>query len=321
MTRVMVTGSSGFIGKALCKHLAGKGFDVNNALRSASQQDDTENIVKTVIGEINANTDWQAVLVQIDVVIHLAARVHITNEGAADSLAEFRKVNVDGTLNLARQAVNSGVRRFIFISSIKVNGETTTPGVPFSADDQPAPADAYGISKLEAEDALRILAAETGLEVVIIRPPIVYGPGVKANFNAMLCCINRAIPLPFGAIHNRRSLLALDNLVDLISVCVDHPVAVNQTFLASDGEDLSTTDLLRRMANALGKKCYLLPIPLVIIKLVAELVGRKILVQKLCDSLQVDMSKTCELLSWVPPVSVDEALRRTAKHYKAIHKC
>jgi len=237
------------------------------------------------------------------------------HETANDPLAEFRKVNVDGTLNLARQAAAAGVRRFIFISSIKVNGEGSALGAPYLADAKPAPADPYGISKMEAEQGLRALAAETGMEVVIIRPVLVYGPGVKANFRSMMSWLNKGVPLPLGAIHNQRSLVALDNLVDLIVTCIDHPAAANQTFLVSDGEDLSTTELLRRMGAALGKPARLLPVPAFMLQAGAALLGKRDMAQRLCGSLQVDISKTRELLNWTPPVSVDQALAKTAAHF------
>jgi nucleoside-diphosphate-sugar epimerase len=241
------------------------------------------------------------------------------HDESSDPLAEFRKVNVEGTLNLARQAAEAGVRRFIFISSIKVNGEGTPLGSPYRADAQPQPADSYGISKMEAEQGLRALAAETGMEVVIIRPTLVYGPGVKANFLSMMRWLHKGVPLPFGAIHNQRSLVALDNLVDLIVTCIDHPAAANQTFLVSDGEDLSTTELLRRMATALGKPARLLPVPSWLLEAGASILGKKALSQRLCGSLQVDISKTRELLGWTPPLSVDAALRKTAAHFLEHH--
>lgn len=237
------------------------------------------------------------------------------NDRAAEPLAEFREVNVAGTLNLARQAVSSGVKRFIFISSIKVNGEGTSLGEPYTADTSPAPTDPYGISKLEAEQALLALAAETGMEVVIIRPVLVYGPGVKANFLNMMRWLSKGVPLPLGAIHNKRSLVALDNLVDLIVTCIEHPSAVNQVFLVSDGEDLSTSELLRRMGRALGKPARLIPIPAGVLEMGARMVGKKTIAQRLCGSLQVDISKTRELLNWSPPMSVDCALARTARYF------
>jgi nucleoside-diphosphate-sugar epimerase len=237
------------------------------------------------------------------------------NESAQDPLVEFRKVNVEGTLNLARQAAAAGVKRFIFISSIKVNGEATLPGKSFSAEDVPVPVDAYGVSKLEAEQGLYELAESTGMEVVIIRPVLVYGPGVKANFLSMMRWLSRGIPLPLGAIHNRRSLVALGNLISLIVLCIDHPRAANQTFLVSDGEDVSTTDLLRKLACALGKPARLLPVPGWLLQGIAALLGRRSLSQRLFGSLQVDISKNQALLGWTPPVGLDQGLRLTAHHF------
>jgi nucleoside-diphosphate-sugar epimerase len=227
-----------------------------------------------------------------------------------DQLAEFRQVNVAGTLNLARQAATAGVKRFIFLSSVKVNGESTSPGHPFSEQDMPAPQDPYSISKLEAEECLRRLSVETGMAVTIIRPPLVYGYGVKANFQKMLFWLNSGIPLPFGAIHNWRSLVALDNLVDFILTCIVHPNAANQTLLVSDGEDLATTELLQRIGLALGKPARLIPVPAGLLYLGAALIGKKAMAQRLCWSLQVDISKANELLNWTPPLDVNEGLRR-----------
>jgi nucleoside-diphosphate-sugar epimerase len=257
------------------------------------------------------------IVADVDIVVHCAARVHILNDQTADPLAEFRQVNVDGTLTLARQAAQAGVRRFVFLSSIKVNGEQSGDGLAFNADQRPAPSDPYGISKYEAEVGLRALARETGMEVVIIRPPLVYGPGVKANFLAMMRWLRRGVPLPLGGVtENRRSFVFLDNLVDLIVTCIDHPAAANQTFLVSDDEDLSTAALLRRMAAALGRPARLIPMPAGLITLVAKLIGRPGIAQRLCGSLQVDIGKTKTLLCWSPPVSVDEGLRITAEHLR-----
>jgi nucleoside-diphosphate-sugar epimerase len=247
-------------------------------------------------------------------VVHLAARVHVINDTVADPLAEFRKSNVEATLALATQAAQAGVQRFIFISSVKVNGEHTQPGHTFRADDTPSPQDPYGISKMEAEVGLRAIAQQTGMEVVIIRPPLVYGPGVKANFASMVQWLQRGVPLPLGAIHNRRSLVALDNLVDLITTCLDHPAAANQTLMVSDGEDVSTTELLRRMAAALGIPARLLPVPQRLLEWGATLVGKKEVAQRLFSSLQVDAQPTRQLLGWKPPVSLDQGLRQVAKH-------
>src|SRR5690606_30240239 len=235
---------------------------------------------------------------------------------SSDPLNEFRKVNVKGSLNLAKMAAKSGVRRFIFISSIKVNGEGTGGDKVYKADDIPAPQDPYGISKMEAEDGLKQIAADTGMELVIIRPVLVYGPGVKANFLSMMRWLNKGIPLPLGAVHNKRSLVALDNLIDLIKVCIDHPAAANQIFIAADGEDLSTTDLLQRMGNALGTRARLLAVPQRLLITFAAAFGNRPVAQRLCGSLQVDISKAQKLLGWKPPLSVDEGLRLVANSYR-----
>ena len=315
---LLVTGANGFVGRSLCAELCQRGYAVRATVRSANVRiDDYE---QAIVGSIDSGTDWAAVLRGVNVVIHLAARVHVMKDTAIDALAEFRRINVEGTLNLARQAVEAGVQRFIFISSIKVSGEGTLLGQLYTTEDQPAPVDPYGISKREAEDALRQLARETGMEMVIIRPPLIYGPGVKANFQSMMRWLDKGIPLPLGAIHNRRSLVALDNLIDLIGTCIHHPAAANQIFLASDGEDLSTTELLQRMAAALGKKTWLIPVPESILIWGASLLGKQAMAQRLCGSLQVDISKTRDLLGWKPPVSVDEALRKTAQYYMKFRK-
>ena len=232
-------------------------------------------------------------------------------ERAHNPLVEFRRVNVDGTLNLGRQAAAAGVRRFVFVSSIKVNGEDTPSGRRFSNGDAPTPQDPYGISKMEAEQGLRQIAADTGMEVVIVRPPLVYGPGVKANFAALMRAVQRGIPLPLTSVtHNRRSFVALDNLVDLLITCIDHPAAANQTFLVSDGEDLSTADLLRRLGSAMEKPARLFPVPPSLLQLGANLLGKGDMAQRLLGNLQVDISHTRQTLGWTPPVSVDEGLRR-----------
>jgi nucleoside-diphosphate-sugar epimerase len=276
----------------------------------------TTGIESVVVGGIDGNTDWQHVLTGGEVVVHLAARVHVMADKSSDPVHEYRNTNVEGTLNLAQQAATAGVRRFVFVSSIKVNGEATKTGHSFSADDSPAPLDPYGVSKMEAELGLREIAAKTGMEVVIIRPPLVYGPGVKANFQTMVRWLSRGVPLPLGAINNKRSLVALDNLVDLIVTCISHPAAANQTFLVSDGEDLSTTQLLRRMGQAMGKSVRLIPVPPALLKAGAALVGKPELAQRLCGSLQVDISKTRQLLGWNPPITVDEGLRRAAEGFR-----
>jgi UDP-glucose 4-epimerase len=309
--KILVTGASGLVGRVLCAELFRRGYEVQGAVRLAlAGVDDFD---QKIIPFINGETDWSLALSDMQTVIHLAARVHVMADKAENPLAEFRRINTQGTLNLARQAAAAGVRRFVFVSSVKVNGEMTLPGHPFKADDAPAPLDAYGISKMEAEQGLHELAAKTGMEVVIIRPPLVYGPGVKANFAAMMRWLRRGVPLPLGAIDNRRSLVALDNLVDLIVTCISHPAAANQTFLVSDGEDVSTTQLLRRMGQALGRPARLLPVPAGLLELGAALVGRRDMAQRLCGSLQVDIEKTCQLLGWCPPLTLDEGLKKAAQ--------
>ena len=264
--------------------------------------------------ELGAETP-AAALAGVDVVVHAAARVHVMSAEGANDLSSFRAANVEGTIKFATSAALAGVKRFVFISSIKVNGEQTRLGHAFTPLDLPAPVDAYGISKREAEDALRELGARTGMEVVIIRPPLVYGPGVKANFLSMLRWVERGTPLPLGSINNRRSLVALDNLVDLIVRCIDHPAAPGNTFLVSDGEDLSTTQLLRRVARSLGVRSVLIPFPQRVLSTGLTLIGKQALSARLCGSLQVDISQTCELLEWIPPVGNEQALADVAKHY------
>lgn len=311
--KVLLTGSTGFVGSKVAKRLSvEQKLEITCAIRrSVSTDIGTE----VLIAGLRADTNWLEAVGGQNVVIHSAARVHVMDDQSADPLAEFRKTNVDGTLNLARQAAASGVKRFIFISSIKVNGEGTAPSKPYTAFDTPAPQDPYGVSKMEAEQGLREIAQQTGMEVVVIRPVLVYGPGVKANFRSMMNWLNKGVPLPLGAIHNKRSLVSLDNLVDLIVTCIDHPAAANQTFLVSDGEDLSTSEMLRRMAGALGKPARLLPVPAVMLEWGAALLGKRAVAQRLCGSLQVDIRHTCETLNWSPPVSVDEGFRAAASAF------
>lgn len=314
--RILLTGATGFIGRALTLRLAG--IPDNNLL--AVSRRPLSSLPRTVsnvlVDGLASGTDWKQPLRDVQVVIHAAARVHVVNDRASDPLAEYREVNVQGTLNLARQAADAGVERFIFISSIKVNGESTAPAKPFTAFDAPKPIDPYGITKHEAEQGLRRLAAGTGMEVVIIRPVIVYGPGVKANFRSLMAWLDKGVPLPLGSVRNKRSLVALDNLVDLIVNCMNHPAAANRTFLVSDGEDLSTTELLHRMGKALGKRAVLLPFPVRLLRFGAALLGKEALIRRLCGSLQVDISHTCRRLDWQPPIPVDEGLRRAAEGYQ-----
>lgn len=309
--RVLVTGSSGFIGRALVRQLAtAGGIRVRAASRMERTSPDAHEEFRSP--DLSPGADWRSGLAGVDVVVHAAARVHVMHDSAVDPLAEFRRVNTEGTLALARQAAEAGVRRFIFLSSVKVNGESTAAGKPFTESDTPAPSDPYGISKQEAEDGLLRLARDTGLEVTIIRPVLVYGPGVGANFRRLMRWLVRGIPLPLGRVNNRRSLVALGNLVDLVRVCLVHPAAANRVFMVSDGEDLSTPELLHRLGRALGTPARLLPIPEPILRWGMRLLGREDLMNRLCGSLQVDISDTCKRLAWQPPMDVDSALRETA---------
>lgn len=308
--RILVTGSSGFIGTALMSALAANTrLHVRVAARRAGLVLPA-GIELARIEAIGPDTRWNEALAGIEVVIHLAARAHVLDEALPDALAEYRRVNTAGTLALARQAAATGVRRFIFLSTVKVNGESTLPGHPFTVADTPAPVDPYAISKREAEDGLRAIAAGTGMEAVIIRPPLVYGPGVKGNFARLIAAIGQGRWLPLGAIDNRRSLVSVDNLVDLLLKCINHTAAADQTLLVSDGEDLSTPALIRCLSTAMGRPAHLLPMPVTLLKAGAVLTGRRAMMTRLIDSLQVDISATRRLLDWMPPLSIDEGMRR-----------
>lgn len=309
MSNVMVTGATGFIGSTLVARLAREArFSPAAAVRRAATFDEGVEVVPGA--SLEPDADWSGALQGAEMVVHCAARVHVMDEAAADPLAEFRRVNVEGTLALARQAAEAGVRRFVFVSSIKVNGEQTVPGAPFTAQDEPAPEDPYGLSKAEAEAGLFALGRETGMDIVAVRPALVHGPGVGGNFARMLQWVARGVPLPLGAVDNRRSLVGLDNLVDLLVRCIDHPAAAGQVFLAGDGEDVSTTELLRRVARAMDRPARLLPVPPMALRAGARLLGKGEMARRLLDSLQVDITHTRETLGWEPPVSLDEGLRR-----------
>jgi len=302
--KILLTGATGFVGGAVLDKL--KFNDVRVLGRSRPELAE----VDFVAAEIKSNVDYSIALVGVGVIVHSAARVHVMNDKAQNPLDAFREVNALGTLNLAQQAAAAGVKRFVFISTIKVNGESSQFSVPFRADDLPSYEDAYAVSKSEAEFSLRALSKETGMEVVIIRPPLVYGPGVKANFAAMMKLAAKNLPLPLGAIHNKRSLVALENLVDLIVTCIDHPKAANETFLVSDDQDVSTTELLNKMTVAAGKKPWLIPVPMKLIQLGAMLLGKKAVADRLCGNLQVDISHTKNVLGWSPPITLEQGLAR-----------
>lgn len=310
---VLVTGANGFIGRTLCWALADQGRDFRPVVRSSCEPIGGE--VSLAIGDVGAQTDWSPVIDDVSQVVHLASRVHEMNESGSDTDALYRETNTFGTLRLAQQAADAGVKRFVFLSSVKVNGEEREEA--YSEGDRPAPIGPYATSKRDAEIGLQEIADRSGMEVVVIRPPLVYGPGVKANFLSMMRWLHRGVPLPFGAISNRRSLVSIGNLVDFISTCIDHPAAANQTFLVSDGEDLSTTDLLVRLAAALEVKARLVDVPVPMLRMGAMMLGRGEVLRRLCGSLCVDASKANRLLGWSAPQSVDDGLKATADHFRA----
>lgn len=311
---VLLTGATGFIGRRISDVLMKKsGFHLTCVVRQPSKGP-LGHEIKT--NDLGAATDWSDTLLGQKVIIHAAARAHILRDEVADPLEEYRKINVEGTLNLARQAAKAGVRRFIFISSIGVNGNNSRE--PFTENDTPDPADYYAQSKWEAEQGLWSIHRETGLEVVTIRPPLVYGPNAPGNFAALVKWVEKGIPLPLGAIHNQRTFVALDNLVDLIITCIDHPLAANQVFLAGDGEDISTSDLLRQVAVAMGKPSRLVPVPSNILLLAATVLGKKAVSQRLLGSLQVDISKARNLLGWNPPLGLRDGIQRCFSENKDV---
>lgn len=304
-----VTGYSGFVGKVLLEQL-----QVSDVLLLGRQRLPNYNKFKQFDLRSAQNLELIDYLGRIDTVIHIAARVHVMNEELSDPIAEFRAINTEGTLSLARKSAEAGVKRFIFVSSIKVNGESTTDRSSFTANDKPDPIDPYGISKFEAEQQLLELGKQTGMEIVIIRPPLVYGQGVKANFASLMRFVGKGLPLPFRAIkNNKRSLVSVYNLVDLIKVCIAHPKAANQIFLASDDHDLSTAEMVALMAKVQGKKNLALPVPVWCFKLAGKLLNKSDVIDRLTGSLQLDITHTKNTLDWQPPYSVEHGFKLAAK--------
>jgi nucleoside-diphosphate-sugar epimerase len=306
MTSILVTGANGFVGSQLCAYLVNQGYRVRAAVRS--RQTDWTVCEQQVIGDISACSDWQQALQEMDCLIHLAGRAHVMRERTDNPLALFRQVNVQGSLQLAKQAKAAGVKRFIYLSSIKVNGERSY-GKPLTADDPAQPEDAYGQSKWEAEQALRETLAGSDMALVIVRPVLVYGPGVKGNLRSLASWIRKGVPLPLAGVENRRSLVGIDNLLDFLHLCVEHPAAAGETFLVADGEDLSTPQLIRMLAAAMGMEARLFPLPDLILRLLGVLSGRSAAIERLCGDLQVDIEKNRRLLEWLPKRSVEAALR------------
>lgn len=313
----LVTGGSGFIGSAVCRALSNRMHVRAIGRRKIACE---ELGWEYLDADLSENVDWTTILEGIEVVIHCAARVHQRKDSSANPLKEFRAVNLDGTLALARQAARCGVKRFVFLSSIGVHGAENC-GRPFSIDDLPAPHSPYAVSKYEAEVALFGLAAETGMELVVIRPPLVYGPGATGNVVALLRVLATGLPLPLSRVtQNRRSYVYVENLVSLIDCCVDHPAAATQTFLVCDDERLSTAAFLKRLGEALGRPARMFPVPVWMLELGAALLGKRDIARSLCGSLEIDMGKTKDTLGWTPPFSVDEGFRATALHWLATHK-
>jgi len=311
--RIVVTGATGFVGRALCARLHADGHAVRAAVRAPGAFLPA-GVERAELGPLGAQTRWEEALRGAEAVIHLAARVHVMHDGAADPLAEFRAVNVRATERLAEESARAGVRRLVFVSSVKVHGDESA--TPCREDSSPDPRDAYGVSKWEAELALARIGARTGLQTVVLRPPLVYGPGVKGNFLEMMRVVARGIPLPLASVENRRSFICLGNLVDALAACATHPAAAGGTFLVGDGEDLSTPELLRRSAEALGVRVRLFPVPRSLLEAAARCTGRSAAFARLCGSLTVDATAIGERLGWRPPFTVTEGLRQTAEWFR-----
>jgi UDP-glucose 4-epimerase len=304
---ILVTGANGFVGKSLCQMLSKNGHHITAIIRSTQAGRKEYKVINT---DLNANINMQEILKSIDIVIHLAGRAHVLNDKSANPYQAYAEINIEATKNLALQAANDSVKRFIFISSIKVNGETTSI-VPFNELNTPSPEDDYGKTKYEAEKELRLIAANSNMEVVIIRPPLIYGKGVKANFKNLIKLCQLRLPLPFGAIHNKRSMVYVENLVDFMITCISHPKAANETFLISDDENVSTTELIKTIRQSLGLPALLIPIPQLWVVFLLSLIGKKSLATRLCGNLQVDISKAKTLLNWKPPYTFKQGIQKT----------
>lgn len=314
--KILITGVNGFVGLPLSEYLMAAGHQVVGAVRSHDSLSLVNSHIQLkAIGDIDEVTDWQDCLGGVKCVIHLANRAHVMDEQSSNPLALYWKVNTEGTLNLARQAAAAGIKRFIFISSIKVNGGSTLPGQALTIKDQHIPVDPYGLSKYEAELGFKLISEQTGLEVVVIRPPLIYGPGVKANFLKMMQWVEKGIPLPLGAIRNQRSMLGLDNLINFIELCLTHPDATGQTFLVSDDHDVSTTELLKEIAAAMHRPSRLLSMPQYFIEKLLILLGQRHISERLCGSLQLDISLAKTRLSWKPPHTFKDQLSKTVLDY------
>jgi nucleoside-diphosphate-sugar epimerase len=318
MDRILVTGANGFVGRQLCRSLSQKGFWVKAAVRQTAIAP-KEEMQYIPVGDIGPDTDWTEALYGVHLVVHLAGRAHIRRDSSANSMAEYERINTLGTIRLAQMAAAAHVKRFLFLSSVKVNGEETH-GQPFAETDRPAPLDFYAVSKWKAEEGLLHLHRQGELSVVIIRPPLVYGPGVRANFLQLIRLVDSGLPLPLGKIQNKRSLVGLRNLIEFITVCLHDPSAAGELFLVSDQEDLSTADLVQRLAVFLGRSPYLLPIPYQFMAIMARIMGKQEAFNKLCHSLQVDVEKSRKVLHWNPPFSVNEELEHTIQWYKNEYK-
>ena len=315
--RVLVIGANGMLGRALVARLATNArYVVRAAVRRVTDMLPAD-VDVVEIGNMTKHPDWSRTLKGVDVIIHVAARAHVMRDAAINPLLEYRLTNTVATIDLAQRAAEAGVQRFLFVSSIKVNGEETKLGVPFTSAALAMPQDAYAISKMEAEQGLQKIAERAGMTYVIVRPPLVYGPGVKANFEKMMEWVDRGFPVPLANTRNKRSFVALENLVDLLVRCIEHPAAANQTLLVSDGEDLSTSELLYRLGNAMGRPARMFPFPEYLLRVSAMILGRSDMAQRLCGSLQVDISETCRKLDWRPPVTVDEGLKRTVAAWRS----